>query len=876
MFLVFFVNILFLNGVACVKVRCSMTEAVFLESDGEDIDSFSQLSEVTSSDGILSMEAGSLPEVWERLRDTLRCCLSCPLCHSALVGDAVVLQTCGHIFCEACINFAIEKGFEETSELAVVRSALNCSVSALKHKSRRKMDFTCPVCMGPAHKWMLTPIHLVPAFCRVIQGAVPLVFGEERAVSTSVTIDENREVSRCRSGERGLGDAPESDVKVKSNDAEASVELFIQPDVGSSVNALYSNHDQPQHHNWPLVDGQGEDEQLLGADLAYFSSVDRFADQRSSAPAPPVHAESQCNQGERVPQWTEGHQHSPETNSVASRKRSHSSLRDNESPPPRRCIASQPAAVTRIVLLDYSCREGTVSLGTLKRLLEAGFTVVDERRSLSLTLLHHDGIGDALTSETAEHLILPVRYVMLAPESLSCHIVLGEFAWVPEDSETPRDGCGFWCVNALTPVICTALVQGAKCLNTTWIALDGPMNSLDADETAWVAHAPRTWKRLGKMRSANDPNNVFACLYRSQSLKNVGDACCRSGKWISEERCGFVFLPESWLKQTLSLLSCGWEQADTQCVCARIQEWEKRNAIQWDARGTSTSGFSKASWQRLIISAGGIVVDIPHLLWKCILVYSLTKPFSLAKIPHVDQPDFNSKIDSFVRAMGNSIAGELRDIAHALCCGEAEVAPASLEVQVMLPQKTCYALWVVRNLLVLHSPITERFLSEACDFGGSAVRSASELRELFGNVMISVSKCLYVLSYAATLCLGSGEADPVHSHLIEARTASWLLSNLAEGRDEPGVKAAPGLQGMNLVTSSHSRNKSGDAVEGMLPAASARLAGVHLSSGSFVADEVSQPVREESDCSLRSTDSPPVLRSLLYDDSSDSEEGVQR
>ncbi|EAN93200.1 hypothetical protein C3747_62g172 [Trypanosoma cruzi] len=116
---------------------------------------------------------------------TVRELLCCPICHRPLVHDPAVVDTCGHAFCYDCINLGIENGCvpvastvqvedkedegrKEKNELSVVSEkdhhtclSRHGRKQPRRRTRQRRRKFTCPVCLGPAHKWNLVRVRFI-------------------------------------------------------------------------------------------------------------------------------------------------------------------------------------------------------------------------------------------------------------------------------------------------------------------------------------------------------------------------------------------------------------------------------------------------------------------------------------------------------------------------------------------------------------------------------------------------------------------------------------------------------------------------------------------------------------------------------------------
>lgn len=143
----------------------------------------------------------------ERVLSALQTLLRCPICSRLLLHDPAVVDTCGHAFCYDCINVGIEKGCfpislpaaaqgrrqntegdaekpagdeAEREESVVSREGssqrkeegMAAHDPAKDSRSRREKErraqpkqrrrkFTCPLCLGPVHKWNLVRVRFI-------------------------------------------------------------------------------------------------------------------------------------------------------------------------------------------------------------------------------------------------------------------------------------------------------------------------------------------------------------------------------------------------------------------------------------------------------------------------------------------------------------------------------------------------------------------------------------------------------------------------------------------------------------------------------------------------------------------------------------------
>ena len=112
--------------------------------------------------------------------------LCCPLC-SKVFANPVANQTCGHTFCEACINHAIERG------CFPVADGMTHDDGALRPKKRRrKITFQCPVCLLPAFKWSLVRLSCVDSFIHTYQSGLRT----RRNIGFDTTPAESRETEK--------------------------------------------------------------------------------------------------------------------------------------------------------------------------------------------------------------------------------------------------------------------------------------------------------------------------------------------------------------------------------------------------------------------------------------------------------------------------------------------------------------------------------------------------------------------------------------------------------------------------------------------------------------------------------------------------------
>ncbi|KAH8607950.1 RING type zinc finger Zinc finger C3HC4 type (RING finger) [Trypanosoma vivax] len=129
----------------------------------------------------------------ERVLSQLQELLRCPMCGEALLHDPTAIDTCGHTFCYECINNGVGYGYYPVSSNLEEeekpqdpdtkqepgttdgggsgnaransnrRGKKDSSLTPGKGKEKRprKMMFSCPVCLVPAHKWNLVRVPLI-------------------------------------------------------------------------------------------------------------------------------------------------------------------------------------------------------------------------------------------------------------------------------------------------------------------------------------------------------------------------------------------------------------------------------------------------------------------------------------------------------------------------------------------------------------------------------------------------------------------------------------------------------------------------------------------------------------------------------------------
>jgi hypothetical protein len=102
--------------------------------------------------------------------------ISCPLCRETLKSP-VANQTCGHTFCESCINHAIEKGcfpipVDDHEEGLTVLGGNSLPRCGGKKRRKKKITFQCPVCLTPAFKWTLVKLGCLESFIRTFRDSM--------------------------------------------------------------------------------------------------------------------------------------------------------------------------------------------------------------------------------------------------------------------------------------------------------------------------------------------------------------------------------------------------------------------------------------------------------------------------------------------------------------------------------------------------------------------------------------------------------------------------------------------------------------------------------------------------------------------------------
>ncbi|RNF02833.1 conserved RING finger protein [Trypanosoma rangeli] len=166
------------NGEAAEPTQCSPSQLPDLLRDREELDG---------------------GELNTRVVAALRELLCCPICHRLLLHDPAVVDTCGHVFCYKCINLGIENGCLPVAAVAQAEEERSDEVEEVhfcgesdhrlagvqrgdaageamvadprtrparpgrsqrrRQPRKRRLKFTCPVCLGPAHKWNLVRVR---------------------------------------------------------------------------------------------------------------------------------------------------------------------------------------------------------------------------------------------------------------------------------------------------------------------------------------------------------------------------------------------------------------------------------------------------------------------------------------------------------------------------------------------------------------------------------------------------------------------------------------------------------------------------------------------------------------------------------------------
>ncbi|KAK7194687.1 RING finger protein [Novymonas esmeraldas] len=139
----------------------------------------------------------------------LKLSLTCALCGRLLRDNPAAVETCGHCFCYDCINTALEDGCPPlamvwpwstlSEEVGAAEERLTASTTAhvtaedadvvhlssssaprttaslppQRWRKSRKVRQLCPLCLGPAFKWMLVSLPSLAELCAALHVAYP-------------------------------------------------------------------------------------------------------------------------------------------------------------------------------------------------------------------------------------------------------------------------------------------------------------------------------------------------------------------------------------------------------------------------------------------------------------------------------------------------------------------------------------------------------------------------------------------------------------------------------------------------------------------------------------------------------------------------------
>nr|CCC93554.1 unnamed protein product [Trypanosoma congolense IL3000] len=202
----------------------------------------------------------------ERITVVLRQCLLCPMCQRPLENNPTVVDTCGHAFCYHCIHHGVEHGCypltvstEEDMQLSEEGNSVNCSDSSTKgttspgggrkggksipvkaaksrEKKLRKIQFQCPVCRVPAHKWNLVRVPLLRELVAEVKKfdvLTPML----QALSHSTKQEDgvNETVGEVDSSKASLAPGTQSPTPAFQRNLEESEESNVLPSQGNDI-----------------------------------------------------------------------------------------------------------------------------------------------------------------------------------------------------------------------------------------------------------------------------------------------------------------------------------------------------------------------------------------------------------------------------------------------------------------------------------------------------------------------------------------------------------------------------------------------------------------------------------------------------------------
>lgn len=153
---------------------------------------FSLFPEIDSATRTAS--SSSVLSCWSpELRMKLKASLTCPLCARLLRCNPTAVVPCGHLFCYDCINCATEEGFGNSQALPWPWSHQLCPEVQRRIASsstrKKKIRFTCPVCLGPSFKWTLVKLPLVEEMCSQLHQRLPALEGELRQLTDADVVE---------------------------------------------------------------------------------------------------------------------------------------------------------------------------------------------------------------------------------------------------------------------------------------------------------------------------------------------------------------------------------------------------------------------------------------------------------------------------------------------------------------------------------------------------------------------------------------------------------------------------------------------------------------------------------------------------------------
>ncbi|KEG10177.1 conserved RING finger protein [Trypanosoma grayi] len=780
-----------------------------------------------------------------RVLSELRRLLCCPMCRRALVHNPAVVDTCGHAFCYDCINLGLENGclpvateeeeeqqqeqMEGKAEAHVEELHCNaesegnavgdrssrkrCAAAAVgvaggrqqqrrRQQRRRKLKFTCPVCLGPAHKWNLVR---VPLFREVVVEAMKHATlaealrddGGVSRVKEEVTVI--REVSLAPTaataidtsplppppqplqGEEeaaltAMGDAEVvANVEVEKDDGEPSTP---QPSPSSSASSPVCTPDlltaPPSLEIAPVPRPLANIHPLLTGTLARDVPVGTAPSGTNIAGVTTLFGTGQAtelgSQGEMIVGGTWGDADDSNVGVVYSQPQQPSRQEDPgalpshvfEVDPSVPCTAEVSDVLTAAVRLFGGAifDERGAGGSSLLSNSQQGEKELQDQQPAICVVMHPLQPSSPIEAAPVNRNALAWRELHCAAAPLAsthCLVVVSpsHLASVPCRDETEKEER---IVTVMTPSIGSALITGAAVISWRWL-----QDSVKAKELLPVA-----------------PYTASGSLYaRWHAIELHGEEPA-AGQWMSTGY-GFLLLPDT----LLHVLHSGGNTKDL------VAGNSSPNITTASATGMATGGYANSCWRRLVLLGGGVWIQLAEGCLEALVAYALsderteaeergTQQESVMSPLSVDDKDTDHSEDVLWRAL-QGVVGPQHCLWQAECSPEKQAASESAVHRVVVMRG---AVPLVGRRAELERRLARLVRGLAVLFSLSPAAADERVESSVWSWGPSLNESVSCLRFARGDTANAGDA----TLQVEVRSTTWLLRNLAERRQSAGVQ----------------------------------------------------------------------------------------